>query len=54
MKNVNISCSIYQSHAPDDGAEQKDHVLFDLVASLQQNVEKLDKSEGGQKEAQHL
>lgn len=48
------SCSIYHSHATYDGAEQKDHVLLDLLTSLQQDVKELDKAEGGQKEAQHL
>lgn len=48
------SCSVYHSHAAYDGAEQEDHVLMDLLASLQQDVEELHKAEGGQKEAQHL
>lgn len=49
-----ISGSIYHSHAAYDGAEQKDHVLLDFLASLQQDVEELHKAKGGEKEAQHL
>lgn len=50
----NKNFSIYHSHAAYDGAEQKDHVLLDFLAPLQQDVEELHKAEGGQKEAQHL
>lgn len=54
LEKKKSSCSIYHSHATYDGAEQKDHVLLDLLASLQQDVEELDKTKGGQKEAQYL
>ena len=46
-------CS-YHGHAAHDGAEQEHHVLVDLPAPLQQDVEELHEAEGGQQEAQHL
>lgn len=49
-----FSSSIYHSHTAYDGAQQKDHVLLDFLASLQKDVEELHKAKGGQKEAQYL
>lgn len=46
--------STYHSHTAYDGAEQEDHVLMDLLAPLQQDVEELHKAKGGQQETQHL
>ena len=44
----------YHSHTAHDGAEQEHHVLVDLPAPLQQDVEELHKAKGGQQEAQNL
>lgn len=45
---------IYHSQAAYDGAEEEDHVLLDLLAPLQQDVEELNKAKGCQQETQHL
>lgn len=46
--------SIYHSHAANDWAEKEDHVLLDLLAPFQQDVEELHKAKGSQQETQHL
>lgn len=51
---VNLSHYIYHSHAAYDGAEKENHVMVNILAPLQQDVEKFDKTKGSQKESQHL
>lgn len=48
------SHSIYHSHAANNRAEQKDHVVLDILAPLQQDVEELHKAKWSQQETQHL
>lgn len=48
------SHSIYHSHAAYNRAEQKDHVVLDILAPLQQDVEELHKAKWSQQETQHL